>query len=305
MRRIDRILLAIHQAHPGRVETRAALLGPELGIDAFDVLAVRRAGSSLRPAVAYSHIQVDGGQLRALVGGSARQLDCVGAAQACADLWTVRRGHPAEAIAATAEGIGADLTLMAGSARGRLPLWTRPSGDAELVRLCRSAVLLVHGEPRAAYRKVVVATDFSRASLAAARTAALLAPSAQFVLVHAFVQPEQAMLRELDLPPRVLRACREQGWEQARARLEAFAALFLDGLPPPRCEVHAGRAFEVIRDCTRRHGADLLALGRGACHPGARLSCANVMQRLMDEGACDLLIGPGRQGGGDERRLAA
>ncbi len=305
LRRIGRILLAIQQAHPGRVEMRAALLAPELGIDAFDVLAVRRAGSGLRRGTAYSHVQVDGSGLRALVDGVARPIDPIAGRGDADDLWTVRRGHPSELIAATADSIGAGLTLMAGSGRPRLPLWARPSGDADVIRLCSGAVLLVHGEARVAYRSVVVATDFSRASLAAARTAALLAPSARFVFVHAFRQPEERMMRELELPARVIRSYREQAWEAARTRLGEFAALLLPDVPPGQREVHAGRAHGVIRDCVRRHGADLLVLGRGACHPGARLSCANVMQKLMDEGACDLLIGPNRQGGDDERRLAA
>ncbi len=305
VRRIDRILLAIHQAHPGRVEMRASLLAPALGVEAFDVLAVKRAGNGLRPTTAYSHVQVDGGRLRALVDGEARALGSFPPPDELDKVWMVRRGHPADVIAVTADSIQADLTLMAGSGRPRLPLWARPSRDADVVRLCRGAVLLVHGEPRHDYRNVVVATDFSRASLAAARTAALLAPSARFVFVHAFQQPETAMMRELELPPRVIRSYREQGWEAARRKLDEFVELFLHDVPPGRREVHAGRAYEVIRDCVRRQQADLLVLGRGACHPGARLSSTNVMQKLMDEGACDLLVGPDRQGDGSDRRLAA
>lgn len=304
MRRIDRILLAIQQAHPGRVETRAALLGAELGVDAFDVLAVKRAGG-LRPSTACCHVRVERGRLHGPAGAAASMREAPAPIDELEDRWTVRRGHPSDAIAAAADSIGADLTLVAGSGRPRLPLWARPSQDADLVRAVRGALLLVHGQPRGVYRSVVVATDFSRASLAAARTAALLAPSARFVFVHAFRQPEQLVLRELELPQRVLRACGEQAWEAARARLDAFVSLFLREAPPGRCEVHAGPAHAVIRDCARRHGADLLVLGRGACHPGARLSSANVMQKLMDEGACDLLIGPERAGDGGERRQAA
>jgi nucleotide-binding universal stress UspA family protein len=305
VRRIDRILLAVHGTHPGRVEMRAALLAPELGIEAFDVLALKRTGSGLRPATAYSHVQVDGGRLHALVDGGARPLGMFAGAEELDKLWMVQRGHPAEVIAGTADSIQADLVLTTGASRPRLPLWARPSRDADVVRLCRGAVLLVHGEPRAAYRNVVVATDFSRAALAAARTAALLAPSARFVFVHAFQQPESTMMRELELPTRVIRSYREQGWEAARRRLDEFVELFLHEVPPGRREVHAGRPHGVIRDCARRHQADLMVLGRGACHPGARLSCAHVMQKLMDEGECDLLIGPDRHGDGSDRRLAA
>ena len=100
-------------------------------------------------------------------------------------------------------------------------------------------------------------------------------------------------------------ALREQDWEAARGRLEGFVALFLQKGAAASCEVHAGQASGVIRDCAARYQADLLVLGRGACHPGARLSCANVMQKLMDEGACDILVGPQRQGDGSGLLLAA
>jgi len=303
--RIDKILLAIQQAHPGRVETRAALLAPELGVKGFDVLAVRRSSAGLRPVTACCHVQVDGGALVALVDGQSLPLGAAAQAHDLAPAWTVRRGRPAEVIGSMADSIGADLTLMVGGGRPRLPLWARPSRDTDVVRLCRGAVLLVHCAPRAPYRKVVVATDFSRASLAAARTAALLAPSAHFVFVHALRQPEETVMRELELAPRLIHANRERGWEAARQRLDGFLALFLNALPSTSREVHAGRAHSVIRDCAERHGADLLVLGRGACHPGARLSIANVMQKLMDEGACDILIGPDWQGEDEDRRLAA
>lgn len=232
MRRIDRILLAIQQAHPGRVETRAALLGAELGVDAFDVLAVKRAGG-LRPSTACCHVRVERGRLHGPAGAAASMREAPAPIDELEDRWTVRRGHPSDAIAAAADSIGADLTLVAGSGRPRLPLWARPSQDADLVRAVRGALLLVHGQPRGVYRSVVVATDFSRASLAAARTAALLAPSARFVFVHAFRQPEQLVLRELELPQRVLRACGEQAWEAARAPRRVRVAVPARGAARP------------------------------------------------------------------------
>jgi len=291
VRRIDRILLAIHQAHPGRVEMRASLLAPALGVEAFDVLAVKRAGNGLRPTTAYSHVQVDGGRLRALVDGEARALGSFPPPAELDKVWMVRRGHPADVIAVTADNIQADLTLMAGSGRPRLPLWARPSRDADVVRLCRGAVLLVHGEPRHDYRNVVVATDFSRASLAAARTAALLAPNARFVFVHAFQQPETAMMRELELPPRVIRSYREQGWEAARRKLDEFVELFLRDVPPgaarsarwPRVRGHprlraapagrpagAGTGRLPSRCEAVEHQRDAKADGRGRMRPPGR-----------------------------------
>ena len=76
-------------------------------------------------------------------------------------------------------------------------------------------------------------------------------------------------------------------------------------MPSGTREVRAGRPHAVIADCVRRHRADLVVLGRGATHPGAWLSCTNVMQKLVDEGLCDVLVGPDRFGDDTDRRLAA
>lgn len=306
MRRIDRILLAINQQHPGRVESRAALLAPGLGIDAFDVLAVKRTGAGLgSAATAYSHIRVAPGALRALTGSAAQAGTPAAFADGIENAWVVQRAQPAEVIAGAAERIGADLTLAAGNSRPRLPSWVRSSRNADLIRLCRSPILLVHGEPRAAYRTVVVAIDFSHASLAAARTAALLAPSARFIFVHACRLPEELMMRELDLPARVLDAYRGRACAAGRARLDEFIGLYLRDMPSGTRETRAGRAHPVVADCVRRHGADLLVLGRGATHPGAWLSSSNVMHKLVDDALCDILVGADRFGAGDAPRLAA
>lgn len=306
MRRFDRILLAINQQHPGRVESRAALLAPGLGIEAFDVVAVKRTGAGMGSAsTAYSHVRVEPGALRAFTGGAASAGSAPAFIDGVEDAWMVQRGQPAEVIAGAAERIGADLTLAAGNLRPRLPSWVRSSRNAELIRLCRSPVLLVHGEPRDVYRTVVVAIDFSRASLAAARTAALLAPSARFVFVHACRLPEELMMRELDLPVRTLEAYRGRACAAARGKLDDFIDLYLQDMPSGTREVRAGRPHAVVAECVRRHGADLLVLGRGATHPGAWLSSSNVMHKLVDEGLCDILVGADRFGEDDAPRLAA
>ncbi|MFC0250460.1 universal stress protein [Massilia consociata] len=307
MRRINRILLAIHQAQPGRVELRASLLGPQLDIGSFDVIAVKRACTGMRGATTtFSHVQVDGNRLSALVDGQPRLLGAGVFPDELENVWTVQRGNPADVIAGTAERIGADLTLLAGAGRPALPQWVRPARNADVIRLCRSPVLLVHTEPRDVYRSVVVATDFSRASLSAARTAALLAPAARFVFVHACPLPgELMMMRELELPVRAIRGCQDHSAAAVRRRLDEFVDLFLQDLPAGEREVHVGRPCHVIEECAQRHDADLVVLGRGATHPGARLSVSKLMPKLLDEGRRDLLVGPDHFGDDTDRRLAA
>lgn len=306
MRRIDKILLAVSQHHPGRVELRAARLASQLGVEAFDVLALKRSSAGpLGASTAVSHARIDGATLSVVVDGQAQALSPGLFPDELENTWVTKRGPPAEVLADAAERIGADLLLAAANAGPRLPSWVRSSRNVELLRACSPPVLLVQGEAGSAYRTVVVACDFSRAALASARIAALLAPGARFVFVHACTLPEEPMMRELELPARVIRAGREHACAVARRRLEEFVGLFLEELSAPVCEAGLGRAHAVIADCARRHGADLLVLGRGALHPGAWLSSSNVMQRLVDEAPCDLLVGPARQGGDCDGRLAA
>jgi nucleotide-binding universal stress UspA family protein len=269
-------------------------------------VAIKRTGAGVGSATtAYSRIRVGPDTLRALIGSAAQAGTPAAFADAIERALTFVRAEPAEVITGTAERIGADLILAAGNTRPRLPSWMRSLHNTALIRLCRSPILLVRGEPCEVYRTVVVAIDFSRASLAAARTAALLAPTARFIFVHACRLPEELMMRELDLPVRVLGVHRGRACPAERARLDEFIDLYLRHMPSGTREVRAGRPLDVVANCVHRHSADLLVLGRGATHPGAWLSSSDVMHRLVDDSLCDLLVGADHFGAYDAPRLAA
>lgn len=115
------------------------------------------------------------------------------------------RGNAASAVLDMAERGGAGLIVCPASERHLVLERLAPSCALRIAGQSRAPVLLVNEKRAKAYRTVVVATDFSQASLSAAKTASALAPLAHFVFMHAYRLPDEGLMRELELPPRTSR----------------------------------------------------------------------------------------------------
>ena len=305
MDRMSRILLAIDQPEVGRAELRAVLLAQQLGIDAIDVVATRRTGAGIGSRTACSRLRVDGGALSVVIGGERHCLEDAAGLGSLPHAWTVHEACAAGTVAATAEEIGADLVVLQGAAGSAVGRWLRPPKSAAVARLCRSPVLLVNAEPRHMYRKILVALDYSKASLAAARAALRMAPGASVIFLHAWRLQDEGLMRELEVPARVIAAYREQGWEAARTRLNEYVDLFFPDVRLRSRVVHHGTPHGGIVHHARRWGADLVVIGKERTRPGRRFGPGSLAQRLAAQGDCDLLVGPAPQGRDDDQRLAA
>jgi nucleotide-binding universal stress UspA family protein len=307
MSTVKKILLAIHQAQWYEMQWRAILLASHLNLPSFDVIALKRQRKGLLGlSTGFGHIQVEHDKLSAVVNGAPQRLATLVSPDDVDHTWASSIASAAQVIASTAEQIGADLTILGGPTPNLLNTWIGSPRHAEIVRLCRSAVLVVNATPLHRYRKVVIAIDFSRASLAAAPAAFALAPRAEFVFVHVHHLPDEPLMRELELAPSVIRAYREHGLDGARARLDEYLRVFLPGVAEPSRIVLAGaRTGEAIIDCARRERADLIVAGK-ARH-GRRWPAAGsaVVRRLLEPGDCDVLIGPDQFGDDHDTRLAA
>jgi len=303
--RMSKILLAIDQPEVGHAELRAILLVQQLGVNAIDVIATRRAGGGIGTRTASSRLRIDGGALSALIDGEQHCLEEVAAFGRPPHAWTMRDANAAGVVAAAAEEIGADLVVLQGAAGSALASWIWWPKNAAVAGLCRSPVLLVNAEPRDMYRKILVALDYSKASLAAARAALRMAPSASFVFLHAWRLQDEGLMRELALPERVIAGYREQGWESARTRLNDYVELFFPDVQSCSRVVHHGTPHGGIVHHARRWGADLVVIGKERIRPGRRFMPGSLTQRLATRGACDLLVGPAPHGRDDDQRLAA
>lgn len=111
------------------------------------------------------------------------------------------------------------------------------------------------------YRKLLIATDFSKESLLAARAALAMAPLAEVVLVHAYRLPDHGLMLDLSVPSHIIRSCLDKAREVARLRLDDFARALGDQVNAQRVSLY-GRARSDIPEYAASIGADLVAVGR-------------------------------------------
>ena len=134
-------------------------------------------------------------------------------------------GNPLSVIAAEADAMDADLVVLGARGESFLRYAMLGSTAARLLRKsARRPVLVVKQPPHEDYRSVLVAVDFSPVSIQAIRTAKLLAPAADLVLLHAFELPYEGRLTFAGVAEQLIRKYVKTGSEIRRKRLLDFAA---------------------------------------------------------------------------------
>jgi nucleotide-binding universal stress UspA family protein len=128
------------------------------------------------------------------------------------------------------------------------------------LQAARSPVLLLKGARRQTYRRVLIATDFSQQSLAAARAALELAPDAQFVAAHAFGVADEGLMFDLGVSRKIVNAYRRKAREVASQRLSEFVQALGTEVEISRAVLY-GSPRRIIPHYAANIGADLVALG--------------------------------------------
>lgn len=204
-------------------------------------------------------------------------------------------GSPSEAIAWTAMRDGVDLIAMGLRAHRRLDRVTGRETVLQVVRRVDTPVLAVTSDLETLPRRVLVAMDFSRSSLRAARTALqLVEPGA--TVVFAYVRPPSNFSTEVTEGPGVIM---QQGIAASFARLQRVLEA------PPNVELRPvvldGRAGDALLAAATELGADLIAAGRHRRDLLARLTIGSVATQLIRAAQCSVLITPPGPGTGDRR----
>lgn len=285
MDHVKTILVATdHTEHARRAELRAGMLGDELSAETLEVISARPARAE--PGTA-ARLHGSGALRRESPTARPAPSRCEIGTSNVRALWT---GPAPAVIADRADDIGADLTIVAGKRPSFLADLVARFRHDELIRLSDRPVLLVNREPETAYRKVLVGVDFSAESMQAARMALALAPTAQFTFLHVFRIADEDMMREQEVPLDAIHACRTRARETARRKLNGFietlgprrqlvSRAIEHGMPAPMIHAHAGRIH-----------ADLIAVGKHGKSRFVELFLGSVTQRLIEYGACDLLV---------------
>ncbi len=197
----------------------------------------------------------------------------------------VVKGDPAASIAEVASQDACDL-LVTGMARsepfGRCILGTTVE---KLVRLTSQPVLVVRKRPHGPYRRVLVASDFSRASSLALQTALKLFPDNQIVLFHGVKSSLAELAGDKTEPLQADAAF------QTKAN-EFYDVIGLSASDRARITLHVeGGALEaVMTQYVRKHNIDLAVIGsRGQNSLMAGLLGSSA-SKLLHWLPCDTMI---------------
>ena len=187
---------------------------------------------------------------------------------------------------------GADLVALASKRRNPLHRWIFGSTPGRLLGRCRRPMLVVKQAPKGPYRRVLVLTDFSAESAAAAELAACIAPAAELHLFHAIGLRDETEMRFAEVPESVIRNQRMKRKATAQIRMERTMETIN---PRSNRFVHAfrhGSAVPLALLKQRAIDADLLVVARRARLIASSFPFWSVARRLSDGCACDVLVVP-------------
>lgn len=200
-------------------------------------------------------------------------------------------GVPLAVVTSEADALGAGLVVL--GARGESFLRHALLGSTAVRLLRKSArrsVLVVKQPPREDYRNVLVAVDFSPASLLAIREARRWAPGADIVLLHAFQLPYEGKLSLAGVEEHVIRQYITAGIDIRRKQLHELAGSA--GVAPGGylARVIHGDPFQQIIAMEQEYGADLIVVGKHGTHITEELLLGSVTKHVLAEAQGDVLV---------------
>ncbi|WP_116473354.1 universal stress protein [Zobellella maritima] len=198
-------------------------------------------------------------------------------------------GKPAKALLSTARNIAADLIIV--GRHHKDPLQDLFSGTTaeKLLRYSHIPLLLVTGGETGTYRKLVAATDFSRSSHHALKSALWVAPQAKIRLIHVFDPPFMglARYRQQDMEELVVR-------QNARIKQEIAEEMlhFLGNDDQSRIstQVLSGETQACIAHVVDKQQSQLLVLGTHGRQGISRLMVGSVAMGFLSAPPCDVLV---------------
>lgn len=271
-----------------RAIRRACLLAREHGAE----LVLTHVVDDDRPA---RLVELERGAAEALLADLVRTLREVDglAAQARLEL-----GEPFAGILAAARASGAALMVLGPHRRQLLREVFVGTTVERVIRASPVPVLMANAVPASAYRRIVLATDLSAGSAAAAAAlvALGLARSAELVALHAVATPATTTLLRTPLAAETVADYVAQERRRAAAGLAEFLAAAGIGRAR-RVVVAADRPVgAVLLEAARRLRADLLVTGTRGRSGLSRLVLGSVAEAILRQAELDVLVVPPEPG---------
>lgn len=295
MKKSDSIMVATDMSECATMaENRAAMLCAQLGKNRLDIVNVQdlSAIELLKRALKSSAETAEKAVRQGLsdeLSGVIRRLENAYDIQ-CESL--IRFGKAATEIAR--EIIERQTGLLVMGAHGNTPhshafLGNLPS---KLLQISPCPLLVVRTEPKQAYRKIMIAVDFSEISLYQARQAlALAAPDTEILVLHAYEVPNEGMMRYANVSQGLLHEFRSDIRLKAGAEMQAFIAA-LKTSRHVTSAVHLGVPHTVIREHAASKKPDLLVMGKQGRSRFEEFLLGSTSRNTLYETDCDILIVP-------------
>jgi nucleotide-binding universal stress UspA family protein len=200
-------------------------------------------------------------------------------------------GNPLEVVPGEADALDAALVVFGARGESYLRHAMLGSTAARVIRKTRRhSVLVVKQSPHEAYRHVLVAMDFSPASLRAIRAAKRWAPAATLVLLHAFELPYEGLLWRAGVEQQQMALYIKTDLERRRAQLDGLAAEAGLKLGDYIAEIRHGFASQQIIALEQEYDADLIVVGKHGKNFTEELLLGSVTKHVLGESQCDVLV---------------
>lgn len=203
----------------------------------------------------------------------------------------VLSGPPLETILEQAVTFHAELLVLGAQGESFLRHTLLGSTASRLLRRTfRQPVLVVKQMPHEAYRRLLVAVDFSPASLQAIQMGRRLAPQAEITLLHALELPFEGKLTFAGVDEVLIRQYVQTEREQCQRRLhELAAAAGLVATDYSALVLHGNSSQHIITQ-EQELDCDLIVLSKHGSHLTEELLLGSVTQHVLVESQGDVLV---------------
>jgi nucleotide-binding universal stress UspA family protein len=201
----------------------------------------------------------------------------------------VSTGAVVQEIVVQLDELDADLLVVGARGEDFMRHLMLGSTAERMLGVMTKPVLVVRQPPHAAYRRVLVPVDFSRASEPSLQAVRALAPRAEIILLHAFELPFEGKLRYAGIDDTSIHALRIAERNSAFQQIEALQASA--GIADQsRIIVRHGDACSLIREVQQQEHCDLIALGKQGRNRIKEMLLGSVTRHVLSESDCDVLV---------------
>jgi nucleotide-binding universal stress UspA family protein len=186
----------------------------------------------------------------------------------------------------------ADIIVLGARSHHTFQDMTVGSTPSRVIRRSVKPVLVVRNEAEHAYRKVLVAVDFSGHSLESLQWAAAIEPEAPIYLLHVYHAMFEHKMKYAGIKEDAIEEYRSQARAEAEVEMDRFLSS-VSGIREDRLHQmirHGSHIASILVREIRKTGAELIVVGKHGKTLMEHLLLGSVTLNLLDHAPCDLLV---------------